>query len=150
MHDRSKWTIGTTGDHVIKGRTYKNLTEFSRPCAACAKPFSIFVTSRIASGFADSNSFGLKNCPEHRRNSAASGVDVEALRMANNVMKQELEGLYARDTGLFAENQALKARLATYELQPAMAAVADPYSQLGLGPREKPGTATAQNKLPWE
>ena len=108
-HDRSEWTRGRSGELQIKNRTYKDLVEFTRPCASCGKPFSIFVTSKIAAGQADSNSFGLKNCPEHRRNTrTADTSETEALRMANSVMKAELDGLYAR--------------LAQYELQPAMKA----------------------------
>lgn len=150
MHDRTGWIKGTSGTKVLKGRTYKDLTEFSRPCATCNQPFSIFVTSKIAMGHADSNSFGLKNCEDHRKNkTAAQSDETDALRMANRVMKEELAGLYDRDRNQFAEIQALKAKLAGYELQGAMLA-ADPYLQLGLGPREKPGTATAQKKMPFE
>lgn len=123
MHDRTEWLRGPPGPKTIKGREYKNLTEFSRRCATCEAPFSIYVTDKIAAGHADSNSFGLKNCPEHRRTATrADNGEVEQLRMANSVMRQELEGLYARDKELFAENQELKARLA----------------------------CGAQNKMPWE
>jgi hypothetical protein len=133
MHDRTAWTRGPAGPKTIGKKTYKDLVEFFRPCATCAEPFSIFVTSKIAGGQADSNSFGLKNCPKHRRNkSGAEGDEVDTLRMANQVMSEELKGLYGRDKEQFAEIQALKARLATYELAPAMAKVA------------------VQNKLPWE
>jgi hypothetical protein len=124
QHSREPWTRGLDGPKVIKGKVYKDLVEFSRPCTSCKQPFSIFVTRKIADGQADSNSFGLKNCPEHRRNkTAAAQEETDALRMANNVMKAELEGLYARDSALFAEVQELKAKLAKYELQPAMAAM---------------------------
>lgn len=134
MHDRAGWTRGTSGNHVVKGRTYKHLVDFTRPCATCEKPFSIFVTQKIADGHADSHSFGLKNCPAHRRNKPADeGTELETLRMANNVMRDELAGLYVRDKELFAEVQALKARLAAYELGPAMAAA-----------------AAQNNKMPWE
>lgn len=121
MHDRSAWLRGTPGPKIIKGREYKNLVEFSRKCQTCEKPFSIFVTSKIAAGHADSNSFGLKNCPEHRRNRSAGDVaDTERLRMENNVMREELAGLYERDKAQFAEIQELKGRLAQYELQGAL------------------------------
>lgn len=122
MHDREEWTRGGSGPKVIKGKTYKNLSEFMRPCATCGEPFSIFVTGKIASGHADSNSFGLKNCEKHRRNKAGSELD--AVTMANSVMKEELAGLYVRNKDLFAEVQVLKARLAVYELPAAMAAQA--------------------------
>lgn len=112
MHDRTDWRRGLTGTHKIKDREYKNLTEFSRPCANCGNRFSIFVTDKIAAGHADSNSFGLKNCEQHRRSPVrADNAELERLRMANSVMKQELEGLYARDHALFAELQECKARL---------------------------------------
>lgn len=129
MHDRTEWTRASSGPQTIKGKTYRSLVEFKRPCATCNEPFSIFVTEKIASAHADSNSFALKNCEAHRRNK--SNGDMGALAMANGVMKDELDGLYSRISELFAENQVLKARLAGYELQPAMAAV-------------------AENKMPWE
>lgn len=117
MHDRTGWLRGRAGEHKIKNRTYKNLVEFTRQCATCEQPFSIFVTEKIANGHADSNSFGLKNCPEHRRTPIRpdNGPEMDKLRMANQIMREELEGLYARDKELFAENQVLKARLASYE-----------------------------------
>lgn len=112
MHDRTPWTRGPDGPKFIKNRTYRNLVEFSRPCATCQKPFSILVTNKIASGTADSNSFGLKNCPEHRRSSVrVDNTELETLRMANQTMRQELVGLYQRDKDMFAEVQALKAQI---------------------------------------
>lgn len=133
MHDRTAWTRGPAGPKTIGKKTYKDLVEFSRPCATCSELFSIFVTAKIAGGHADSNSFGLKNCTKHRRNkTGAQGDEVDTLRMANQVMSDELSGLYVRDKEQFAEIQALKARLAGYELQGAMIAVA------------------VQNKMPWE
>lgn len=125
MKDRSEWTERVDGGHVkIKNRTYPNLVEFSRPCVTCQKLFSIFVTKKIADGLADSNNFGLKNCEEHRRKAVTSDMQTEQLRMVNNVMKDELAGLYAQVKGL-------NARLAQYELPAAMA-------------------AQAQMKMPWE
>jgi hypothetical protein len=129
MHDRSKWERGHSGPQTINGKGYKNLTEFKRPCVACGELFSIFVTSKIAAGHADSNSFGLVNCEAHRKNK--SNGEVDQLRGMVATMKEEIDPLYARNRELFAEVQVLKARLATYELQGAMASV-------------------AQNKMPWE
>lgn len=126
MRDRSAWTRGQAGAKVIHGKKYKDLTEFHRPCASCGKHFSIFVTERIAIGHADSNSFGLKNCEDHRRspgNNLTVNADNDGLRMANSVMRQELEGLYRQ----VAE---LTLRLAKYELPAAVKAEA--------------------NKMPWE
>lgn len=121
MHDRTAWTRGTTGPHKIKNKTYNNLVQFTRKCASCENTFSIFVTPKIADGHADSNSFGLKNCAEHRRQSiprAGDETELATLRMANKVMKQELDGLYER--------------LAQYELPAAMR------------------NHAAQTKMPWE
>lgn len=132
MHDRTEWTKGATGPQVIKGKSYKSLTEFTRQCATCDQPFSIFVTAKIAAGHADSNSFGLKNCDLHRRNKPASDLgEIDTLRTANVTMREELQGLYERVKTQFEELQVIKARLATYELAPAMA-------------------AQAQIKMPWE
>lgn len=102
MHDRTEWTRGEGG----AGKK-KNLVEFTRPCVSCGKPFAILVTEKIADGHADSNSFGLKNCEEHRRGSPKS---------AARVMQAELDELYRRDRAQFAEIQELKAKLAAYEL----------------------------------
>ena len=114
MHNRAEWTKGSSGPQVLKGKTYANLVEFTRPCATCSKPFSIFVTAKIANGHADSNSFGLKNCEEHRRNKSPADLsETDRLRTANATMKEELDGLYdtVRD---------LRERLAKYELPAAM------------------------------
>lgn len=91
MRDRTEWT---------RGADTKKVVEFSRPCVTCGKPFSIFVSKRIASGDADSNSFGLKNCEAHRR-----GKPVE------RDLKAELAILQQRDKEQFAEIQALRAEL---------------------------------------
>lgn len=97
MHDRTEWTRGTTGPQTIKGKRYDNLTEFHRPCATCEEPFSIFVTPKIASGAADSNSFGLKNCERHRLNKSTADVDMlraenEQLKLVNRNLRDECEG----------------------------------------------------------
>lgn len=131
MRDRSEWTEGRTGEHKIGKKTYKALTEFTRPCVTCGERFSVFVTKKIADGLADSNSFGLKNCEKHRRTvNAAEVAHAETTSMANSVMKAELDGLYSRNAVLEKQNADLKARLAVYELQPAM----ERAGQAGMGP----------------
>lgn len=124
---RHGWERGASGEVKLKGRTYKDLTEFKRPCATCGNYFSIFVTAKIAEGRADSNSFGLRNCEEHRRLPVpkADSPELEQLRMENRTMKEELDGLYKRDAEHFAEIQQLKARLSKYELTPALQAAGD-------------------------
>ena len=112
MRDRSEWIRGETGPQKIGTRSYKRLTEFSRPCATCKQPFSIFVTEKIAEGLADSNNFGLRNCEVHRRGAAPiDSEELESLRTKDRVMADELSGLYAtiRD---------LKERLAKAEARP--------------------------------
>lgn len=119
MHDRSEWKRGPTGAVTIGRRTYNNLVEFTRPCATCGETFAIHVTTKIANGLADSNSFGLRNCPKHRRNRSMEMNEEEAttLRTTNITMREELAGLYAT----IAE---LRAQLAKYELPAAMQQVA--------------------------
>jgi hypothetical protein len=115
MRDRTGWARGETGPVKIGTKSYKRLTEFSRKCAACEQPFSIYVTEKIAEGLADSNNFGLKNCETHRRGGIShSTEEVETLRSKDRVMADELEGLYATI-------RELQAKLAKYELPTAMA-----------------------------
>lgn len=157
MHDRSAWTRGRTGETEINGHTYKNLTEFYRPCATCGNNFSIYVTGRVAAGHADSNSFGLKNCEEHRRNRPKSDSDGPKLHAANVTMAEELKGLYARVQEQFEEIQRLKARLALYEL-PAAFAAAQTEQPFTTGPLQMRapvapdfavyGTPEASNSMP--
>ena len=123
MRDRSEWIRGETGPQKIGTRSYKRLTEFSRPCATCKQPFSIFVTEKIAEGLADSNNFGLRNCEIHRRGAAPiDSEELESLRTKDRVMADELSGLYAtiRD---------LKERLAKAEARPAPKGLTFPWGQ---------------------
>lgn len=124
MRDRSDWKRGETGPVKLGTKSYKRLTEFSRPCATCKAPFSIYVTERIAEGLADSNNFGLKNCEAHRRGGAPlNSEEVEVLRSKDRVMSDELSGLYETIRELQTTNAGLQERLAEYELQPAMEAM---------------------------
>lgn len=128
MKDRTAWTRGTAGPQKIGSKRYKHLVEFSRPCATCKQPFSIFVTDKIAEGLADSNNFGLKNCELHRRGGApVNAEELETLRSKDRVMADELAALYALNKELAEEVAALKERLAKYELQPAMLAFKEPF-----------------------
>jgi len=112
------------GTHDIdngKGKTYRGLVRFERPCATCQEPFAIHVTQSTADGEASNSGFGLRNCEKHRMKMVPAGtgisvVEAEKLRTANATMKEELTGLYARNSALHAENQVLKSKLATYEL----------------------------------
>jgi len=121
MKSRDGWERGIDGPQVIKGKTYRNLVEFKRPCSICGDAFSIFVTNKIACGVADSNAFGLRNCEEHRRSrTRTDGNELVLLRSANATMKEELDCSYARE-------QELRVRLAKYELPAAMQAAATKF-----------------------
>lgn len=122
-----------------------HLYRVTRPCASCATVISIDVTKKALLGTSKNAGLLLRNCPKCREARKAGGPgsrggksrpsidettaplaiidDTEKLQMMVNVMREELDGLYGRDKELFAENQVLKARLATYELQGAMAAI---------------------------
>ncbi len=125
MRDRTGWIRCDPGPVRVGKKLYNHLVEFKRACGTCGDFFSVHVTAKIADGHSDSNSFGLRNCPKHRRNAVANPLSDETV-MANNVMREELDGCYA----MIAD---LKARLAQYELAPAMAA-----------------QAALTNKMPWE
>ena len=115
------------GLHTIenKGKTYRSMVRFERPCATCGERFGIHVTQSTADGEAHNSGFGLRNCEKHRMKMVQAGIGVsiaeaEKLRTANVTMKEELTGLYARNSALYAENEILKSRLSAYEL-PTMA-----------------------------
>jgi hypothetical protein len=149
MHNREEWTKGQTGDHFIKGKKYRNLTEFYRPCQSCGKPFSVFVTQKVADGHADSNSFGLKNCEEHRRQKPAEAPELSQLRTYKATTDEELQALYDRNKELFEELQVCKARLAQYELASAMAAIGcEPVQNTSNGVAHAP--AAEPLTFPWD
>lgn len=132
MHDRTEWTKGNSGPQTIKGKSYKELTEFTRPCATCGEPFSIYVTKKIANGHADSNSFGLKNCEKHRRNKPAVDNDeIEELKRVNAVLLASLADAEKLVAQAYAELDALKAK---YELPGALQRTAE----------------ASKEKMPWD
>lgn len=148
MQSREGWTRAESGPKVIKGKTYKSLTEFIRSCSVCNRPFSIYVTDKIASGIADSNSFGLRNCEEHRRSrTVADNTELEALRSYKGTTAEELKALYVRNSELFNEVQVLKARLATYELKPMFETF---NSQTAIGCETVQNTTDSNLTFPWQ
>lgn len=124
MSKRDPWQR-EPGAHDIErgGKKYRNLALYTRPCATCGTRFGIYVSQSVADGHKSNNNFGLKNCEQHRT-SAVDKADATALRTANATMREELTGLYARNKAIFEELQQSKARLAVYELAPAMEAAA--------------------------
>lgn len=126
MHNRDVWTRGESGPKEIKGKTYKNLVEFSRKCASCSEPFSIFVTQHIASGKADSNSFGLVNCEQHRRNKSNANVadlemQLQAERVKNHMIQMHCEELEC-------SVRVMHEKLSKYELPEMLRAASMPWN----------------------
>ena len=155
MPSKDGWTLERDHNKITLGKKeYRNMEEWARPCGVCGEKFNIYVR---ANGGMVNSSFGLKTCKEHRGQKIVGGVldteELEKLRMANNVMKDELDGLYARNAALFAELQIVKAENATlrnkfapYELQPAMErAAAFPADIVGQQLLQK-----FKEKMPWE
>jgi hypothetical protein len=130
MPTKDGWTLEREHEKVTLGKKqYRNMEEWTRPCAVCAAKFSIFVRANGGGGV--NASFGLKTCKEHRgqRLAGGSNVDVKTLRDEMDLLRSELDltvskfdydALLAKHKAQFEELQVLKARLAKYELQPAM------------------------------
>ncbi len=107
---------------------FVHLYRLTRPCKTCGNEIRIDVTKRALQGSVKNAGLLLKNCVNcrtARKNGGAGSrggtsrpqvevVDAEPLRTMVTTMKEEL-------TGLYAENKELRARLAKYELQTAMA-----------------------------
>jgi hypothetical protein len=116
VHDRSTWTRGGAGPRHIRGRNYKNLIEFTRPCKTCGVNFSVYVTEKIADGGGDSNVFGLRNCEIHRGSNG--DLHLVAQRGKEKMMAEELKGMYSieqelrnRIDQLRHENAMLEAKI---------------------------------------
>lgn len=156
MPSKDGWALECEHDKVTLGKKqYRNMEEWSRPCAVCGGKFSIFVRASAASVNA---SFGLRTCKEHRGQKLGTPgtavfeqhEELEQLQTWAAVWYRTLEHvqtkfpdatmqnideraallIQAADTmhanyqSLFEELQVVKARLARYELQPAMQAMA--------------------------
>lgn len=148
-----------------KNKVYRRMVRFERACKTCTEPFGIYVTEHCADNEGHNSNFGLRNCEKHRMKMVAQGVnadEVEKLRMTVSTMKAELDPLYAYNKELFAELQVAKARLALYELQPAMERAAsipaDPTGQQlarefaaknGIGCELVQNTTDSNLTFPW-
>lgn len=167
------WTYDKPVSKWFQG-SFRNVHRLTRPCPTCTEIIPLDVTVKALRGDAKNHGLSLRRCKACRaalkhapaeyaeRRAMGAGVApivqvnatvdseaMEALRMANNVMKEELEGLYAKHKTLFAECQALKARLSVFELQGAMTEVS------GIPPKwqaENDGHVvfSLKNKMPWE
>lgn len=176
-HNRDGWSeVATHSSIVLHGKQYRHMKEWSRPCVVCDAKFSAFENATRA----DANSqFSNKTCTAHRGllpalekgfiawskeagaivpgakcggSSAEGGEDLERLHMMVATMKEELDPLYGRNKELFAEIQVLKAKLATFLLQPAMEAQQNvkPVKPAFDSHALLAADIAAKNKMPWE
>lgn len=133
------WTGGQALSKWWRGQIIRLYT-LRKPCAQCGGEMRIDVTKAALEGTAKNAGIHLKRCATCRAKTKALNtssrphvegeitkhaleqipvdvLEVDQLRTANATMKEELKGLYA-------QNSALRERLAKYELAPAMEAVA--------------------------
>lgn len=150
-HNREGWTeMATHTSIVLHGKQYRNMKEWSRPCVLCGERFSAFEGAMRP----DANSqFSNKTCAAHRglmpafergylawstepRGIIPGVMCVSAALDTSEVTKERDEAweknveLTVERGRLIRENEALKAELAKYQLQPAMREI--------------------KNKMPWE
>ncbi len=110
MPTKDGWTHDRDHEKIKLGKkSYRNMEEWSRPCAVCGEKFSIFVTT----GSEGNSSFGLRTCKTHRGERGGAPEELQTLRTANATMTAELAGLYVRV-------RELQERLGKYELAPMM------------------------------
>lgn len=150
------WSGGAPVSKHWRGTFYK-LFRVTRPCATCGGIISLDVSRRALEGTAHNAGLRMTNCAECRAEQKAkpggpgsrggmsrpvvtrperpNSASPDELKMANAVMTQELEGLYATVRELRSTVVELRDRLTLYELQPAMQAVA---------------AKMPWDKLPWE
>lgn len=150
MASKDGWTHDRDHEKISLGKKqYRNMEEWSRPCAACQKSFSIFVRQNTTG---INSNFGYRNCKEHRgQKVGAAGVDTEVLEELQGLRELAVEwgavwkachplliahGLVGIDTfaaalqrlaehdrAAFEEVQVLKAKLAQFDLSTAFAAI---------------------------
>lgn len=135
MPSKDGWTLEREHERVTLGRkSYRNMEEWSRPCAVCGEKFSIFTNMNSAG---TNSSFGLKTCKEHRGQKVGGGV-IMGEEYAQ--ILQERDEAWATNTELLTQNAELRRRLAQYELPEALRqAAAEPATGGGL-----------HSRMPWE
>lgn len=124
------WVQIESHDRLSIGpKTYRNMVVWQRACAVCNEAFTI----PLKAGDVTNSNFGLKNCKAHRGmkpGAPVQGAEFDELKKENAEYADAIGENLALIGQLRRENDALKAKLAEYELQPRMAAM--------------------QNKLPWQ
>ncbi|MEL7086878.1 MAG: hypothetical protein AAGL98_00300 [Planctomycetota bacterium] len=150
--------------------SFVHLYRVTRPCVTCGTEISLDVSKRALDGEAKNSGLLLRNCPTcraARKNGApgsrggksrpqapasehapapaatpAAGPYAEVVRERDEYAETIME-LTSRNRALFEELQQCKARLATYELQGAMANL---QRQDGPSPHAAGGNLT----FPWQ
>lgn len=145
-HSREGWLHVADHNSVsLQGKQYRDMKEWSRPCAVCGTKFSVFEKS----GTVDANSrFSNRTCDAHRNllpavekgyivwsashggmiagtacvgsvagTAVQDGADVEALKKEN---KEYAEAIIENLADIGRLKRELTALKATHELQPAM------------------------------
>ncbi len=140
-HNREGWTRVAQHDSVqLGGKQYRHMEEWSRPCAICETKFSVYEKS----GQVDANSrFSNRTCEAHRgllpafeKGFIAWDKDAGTMTagyacsgaVANDdlaTVTKERDEAWEMNVELMTELGKLKARLAKYELQPAMQSISE-------------------------
>lgn len=160
------------GEHITKWWRGKfiHLYRLRKNCAQCGKEMSLDVTKAAIMGEAKNAGLHLVRCPEcraktprditsrpsvrddgplevtERFDAPAADVsdEVEMLRAQNEAFLRSVQALQT-------ELQAAKAKLAKYELAPAMAVQAKlPSEPLTMAQSTELLLKATQNKMPWE
>ena len=181
-HTRTGWVHVKDHESVtLNGKQYRHMREWRRPCAICGADFPAYEKS----GTVDASSrFSSRTCDAHRGLMPAfekgyigwskeAGQVVPGVRCGvgtpsapagdalndTEMLEAELSGVYARLDAAKQEVAALKARLAKYELAPAIAEAAapkvyklpePPLTMAESTARLNAMAAAAKNKMPWE
>jgi hypothetical protein len=124
------WTYVEPTTRWFQGH-FRSAHRIARTCPTCTETIVLEVTTKALRGEAKNHGLALRRCKKcrdalkqgkatyalHKAEAAITGQPTqppdEKTAMANRVMKEELEGLYA-------ENKELRNRLAKYELPAAV------------------------------
>lgn len=100
MPSKDGWTLEREHDKITLGKKqYRNMEEWSRPCAVCAEKFFIYVRAGAQSV---NSSFGLRTCKDHRgQRTGAVGSVANDEELA--AVKKELDEAYEANLELMQQ-----------------------------------------------